>query len=283
MTVELKGNSITTITIDGIDYDGKYNAPEKRTVSEADVEANGNVLYLVNCGTNRIYNVPDGYRMGEETGLKWGLEKDDDYSIVVSKSSGKRLEDECVYMSTDIKYSSKKSGFKYRFELPELNDNKYNVTVGFKNPSGWGTKSIDVKLEGKTVGKEISINDKNVTEKKYNVIVEDGELNVMVHNPRRTSSSADPTLSYIIVKAGTDETAESDPVDKPEVSDEIDPVTYDSFTGTEGAKMYDTNGHKIQAHGGAIQKFTVNGETKYYWYGEDKTHGTDPVTGGIVK
>ncbi|MFQ7552736.1 MAG: hypothetical protein ACLRMZ_23630 [Blautia marasmi] len=46
--------------------------------------------------------------------------------------------------------------------------------------------------------------------------------------------------------------------------------TYSSITGTNGAQLFDNNGNKIQAHGGQIQQFTINGETKYYWYGKIK-------------
>ena len=55
---------------------------------------------------------------------------------------------------------------------------------------------------------------------------------------------------------------------------------YDSITGAEGAPYYDTNGVQIQAHGGQIQQITVDGKTKYYWIGEDKTYDYRPV-GGI--
>lgn len=58
-------------------------------------------------------------------------------------------------------------------------------------------------------------------------------------------------------------------------------VNYASFTGTDGAKWYDTDGTEIQAHGGQVQKFTYNGETKWYWYGEDKTDGYRTVGGGV--
>ena len=51
--------------------------------------------------------------------------------------------------------------------------------------------------------------------------------------------------------------------------------TYDSITGTNGDRLFDNNGNKIQAHGGQIQKW---GDT-YYWYGEDKTNGYRPVVG----
>src|SRR6478752_2684605 len=36
---------------------------------------------------------------------------------------------------------------------------------------------------------------------------------------------------------------------------------------------YDTQGRHIQAHGGQIVTTEENGETVYYWYGEDRTNG----------
>ena len=36
-----------------------------------------------------------------------------------------------------------------------------------------------------------------------------------------------------------------------------------------------------RAHGGQVQKFTHNGVTKWYWYGEDKTDGYRTVDGGV--
>ncbi len=55
--------------------------------------------------------------------------------------------------------------------------------------------------------------------------------------------------------------------------------TYTSITGVEGAPLYDNNGILVQAHGGQIQQFTIDGVTKYYWYGEDKTYDYQPVVG----
>lgn len=46
---------------------------------------------------------------------------------------------------------------------------------------------------------------------------------------------------------------------------------YDSFSGTEGEVWKDTNGVKIQAHGGQVQ--WLEHEGKWWWYGEDKTKG----------
>ncbi len=60
---------------------------------------------------------------------------------------------------------------------------------------------------------------------------------------------------------------------------EVFKTTYTSITGTNGDVLYDNNGIKVQAHGGQIQQFTIDGVTKYYWYGEDKTNGYRPVVG----
>lgn len=60
------------------------------------------------------------------------------------------------------------------------------------------------------------------------------------------------------------------------------PVTYTSFSGTNGEVWYDTDGTEIQAHGGQILPVTqADGSVIYYWYGEDKTDGYRTVDGGV--
>ncbi|MCR5527390.1 MAG: family 43 glycosylhydrolase [Lachnospiraceae bacterium] len=247
-------------------------------ITKEDIEENDNVLYLVNAGADDASLVPEDYVLGvcqsntdqeytEDplTGMKWGIEPDDQYSEAVKGGSGDGLTDTYIYMSPDVTFKKGVSGFKYKFEVPETGDTDYNVTVGFKNP--WSSRVVNVTLEGETAARSLSLPQGTLVEETYDVEVKDGELNVMIHNPNRTSQYADPILSYIIVKAGK----------KSEEEKEI--KTYSSITGTAGERLYDTSGNKVQAHGGQISKFTVNGETKYYWYGEDKTYGTDPVTG----
>lgn len=55
--------------------------------------------------------------------------------------------------------------------------------------------------------------------------------------------------------------------------------TYDSFSGVNGDRLYDNNGVLVQAHGGQVQKLTVDGKTKWYWIGEDKTYNYIPCPG----
>ncbi len=274
-TALLKANSITTYIVDGVTYDGKEHS-EKKEFTESDITANDGVLYLVNCGStgNGVYSVPSGYRMGvyqsetnqeyaedPETGLAWGYEPNDENSVIVNGGSGtSALTDTYIYMDPNASFKKNVSGFRYKFALPKRDGNDYTVTIGVKNP--WDTRSVDVELEGEKAARNVSLVKGNITERSFDVKVEDQELNLMIHNPKRKNSGEDPVLSYIIVSVKKDTH-----------------VTYDSITGTAGERMYDTNGNKIQAHGGQIQKFTVNGETKYFWYGEDKTDGQDPVTG----
>ncbi|WP_307448294.1 MULTISPECIES: discoidin domain-containing protein [Microbacterium] len=61
------------------------------------------------------------------------------------------------------------------------------------------------------------------------------------------------------------------------------PITYTNFQpladpGAGSAnyfqpKWYDTDGRHIQAHGGQVVTTEENGQTVYYWYGEDRTNG----------
>ena len=66
----------------------------------------------------------------------------------------------------------------------------------------WSTRDVDVKLEGRTAGTSVSLQQETLIEKRYAAAVTDGELNVMVHSPKRTNQYGDPILSYLMVKAG---------------------------------------------------------------------------------
>lgn len=56
---------------------------------------------------------------------------------------------------------------------------------------------------------------------------------------------------------------------------ELHKETYSSISGVDGAQIYDTDGYKIQAHGGQVQKI---GDT-WYWIGEDRSNGYTPMPG----
>ena len=101
-------------------------------------------------------------------------------------------------------------------------------------------------------------------------------------SPRRLLSTATIAVLAGAVASPLAATAvETDPNDGvPRVDP---PVTYTSFEPLAdpgfGAsnyfepKWYDTDGRHIQAHGGQIVTTEENGQTVYYWYGEDRTNG----------
>ena len=310
--------------------------------TEEELAANDYILYLVNCGTPDPSVVPTGYKLGlmqsvvdqryGKDPLKnnlWGYAEADAYSAVDRNGSDAAdISGTCVSMSPDVVFDREKSGLKYSFALPA---GDYQVTAGFMNP--WSARDVDVKLEGRTAGASVNLQKETLIEKQYAAEVTDGELNVMVHSPKRTNQYGDPILSYLIVKAVPEYTMdmlrntltkmektvdqaeegrnwtekslaafrmvrenaknliEKSTEDREEIRNMyftlyeafaglVSRKEYDSITGVEGAPYYDTNGVQIQAHGGQIQQLTVDGETKYYWIGEDKTYDYRPV-GGI--
>ena len=172
-------------------------------------------------------------------------------------------------MSENVTFDKDKSTLGYSFEVPDtmegMEEDTYEVTVAFKLPN-WDKRVVNVMLEGSTVATDISLEQNSWVSRTFTTKVTDGELNVLVKAPRRTSTKQDPILNYIKVRAVKD----------------TEPVipNYTSFTGVAGETMYDTNGNQIQAHGGQIQKLTVDGVTKWYWIGEDKTNDYRPC-GGI--
>lgn len=305
-------------------------------------QENGEILYLVNCAASDNTVVPNNYSMGtaqsnvhqeygpdSETGFYWGYEPDSEHSKIrfTEHADSGDIASGCAYLAEDIAFQSGVSGLKYNFTIPEGKDPNCVVTVGFKVPSGWGNKILDVNLEEKTAEQDIELWENTLLEREYEVKVEDGELNVMVHNPDRQNAGEDPIVSYIQVKTAPTydisflrntiaqydammgdtpygdaslelyEAAKAEAlIDNGSQNQEAikeayqklrnaylglkEKIVYDSITGTAGAPMYDTNGNQIQAHGGQIQKLTVNGQEKWYWIGEDKTYDYRPV-GGI--
>lgn len=117
-------------------------------------------------------------------------------------------------------------------------------------------------LEGRTVATDVFAGDGDWVVRSFTTEVTDGELNVQVKAPRRTNSNGDPILNFIRVRAVKHT--------EPEIT------TYDYISGNAGETLYDTEGRRIQAHGGQVQKI---GDT-WYWIGEDKTNDYRPC-GGI--
>lgn len=256
-------------------------------LNQKTLEANDYVLYTANCGTPDPYRIPNkesqrlgllqssvDQQLGKDnlTGYTWGRDEDTEFAKAKVYGSGDAVDigNSFIYLSEDITYDKAKTALGYTFEVPDLSEvegmepDTFEVTVAMKQP--WGSKNANILLEGRTYATDISYGSGEWVSRTFTVPVKDGKLNVQVKNPRRKDGGDDPVLNYIKVRAVKHT--------EPEI------VTYDSITGTAGAPLYDTEGKLIQAHGGQIQQLTVDGETKWYWIGEDKTYDYRPC-GGI--
>lgn len=276
-TAEVKGADVKdvnfTLGSEGVPY------------TKEELEENDYVLYTVNCGTPDPSVLPNqntekmgllqsgvdqAYGADAGTGMEWGRDPDNEYSISVNYGSDAAdIGNSFIYMSPDAVFDKEKSSLGYSFELPQgtlegIDPDTYEVTVAFKHP--WDERWVNISLEGKTVATDIGLSKNSWVAKTFTADVTDGVLNVQVKSPRRNGTGQDPILNFIKVRAVAD-TGKEVPA-------------YDSFTGVAGERMYDTNGNLIQAHGGQIQELTFDGETRWYWIGEDKTNDYRPV-GGI--
>ena len=188
--------------------DAKEALNQKEGLTETELAANDYILYQANSGTSDVTVTPSGTKNGlyqtdldqaygkdDAAGYSWGYVEDDTYSAT-SRGGDTTLKGSYRYQSDKITYEAGKSGIGYDFDLP---DGKYQVTVGIDNPwSKWGTKHEDILLEGEKVESNLTAKD---FEKTYDVTVDDGTLNVFVQATSRSSTSDDPVVNYITVKA----------------------------------------------------------------------------------
>lgn len=175
----------------------------------------GDLLYFVNCAATKVDQTADGDQMGAyqsvtdqvygedaSTGYAWGYVENADMVSGGSKESLVKT-DTYWYTSDKIEFDPATSGFRYNFAVE---DGFYEVTIGIKIPNWWAARKVDIDLENERVASQASVpggNSPNATfVKTAEILVEDGELNVFVHNEKRTSGNDDPMLSYILVKRG---------------------------------------------------------------------------------
>ena len=110
-------------------------------------------------------------------------------------------------MSENVTFDKDTSPLGYSFEVPDtmegMEEDTYEVTVAFKLPN-WDKRVVNVMLEGSTVATDISLEQNSWVSRTFTTKVTDGELNVLVKAPRRTSTKQDPILNYIKVRAVKD-------------------------------------------------------------------------------
>ena len=300
------------------------------------VSTNG-VLYFANSGASVTDTVADGDTLGifqsrsdqplgtdAKTGGSWGYVSDAFSNPKANTNSTTGKYDSILYDAPPAGSVLDQRAIKYNFDLP---NGSYDVTFGFKLPSGWGGRTMDLTAEGTTVGTAAASN--TALEKTATVQVTDGTLNLQVRSQAgRTNTFHDPALSFVLVRKPLDYTTEllSEKIRQASLSqdqaalyaaDSVDAlkqklasaqslvdaastdapaikaayegidaatkglrklVSYDSFR--PGQPWLDNNAKAIQAHGGqVIPTKDAGGRTVYYWYGEDRTNGYQPMPG----
>ena len=194
--------------------------PEEVVLTKENLTANDYVLYTVNAGTPDATVVPVGEKLGllqsnvdqvygadAKTTARWGYAPADANSeMIKTGSSAVDAAESSMYLAETVTFDSEKSGLRYSFEVPSLagiegmEENDFEVTVGFYLP--WsGSRKLNIKLEDEVVENQMTISTNTWITKTYTTEVTDGELNVLVQNPKRTSQYQDPIISFVRVKA----------------------------------------------------------------------------------
>lgn len=174
------------------------------------------LLYNVDCGASEVtafaedqicglyQSVSDQpYGADGVTGVSWGY-RQADYMV--------REEDHLGEGPTASKWTMKEEdyppggserAFCYDFQLPA---GEYRVTVGFYNP--FGPRKIDVECEESRMVEGEKLLRYRLTEKQFDVRVEDGELNLKVFNEDGKRAMDIPILSYIRIAVNPEYTKE---------------------------------------------------------------------------
>lgn len=186
--------------------------------SPDELAANDYILYFVNAGASTPDEIPPGEKLGlyqskteqsynvdAVTGNSWGYTTT--YKSSATSSSSPNKFDTVRYYDPPAADKVPKKGLEYKFDLP---NDKYEVTLGFKNP--WSTRESDIILENSNVDKRYTVVQGKEQTETYEVEVTDGELNIEVVRPAEggsaTSTWADPLVSFIVIKLKVDITKE---------------------------------------------------------------------------
>ncbi|MBT2531139.1 family 43 glycosylhydrolase [Arthrobacter sp. ISL-48] len=300
------------------------------------VSTNG-VLYFANSGASVTDKVADGDTLGifqsrsdqplgqdAKTGGSWGYVSDAFSNPKANTSTTLGKYDSILYDAPPAGSVLSQRAIKYDFDLPS---GSYDVTFGFKLPSGWAGRTMDLMAEGAILGTASA--GSTTMEKTFTLQVTDGTLNLQAHSQAgRTNTFLDPALNFVLIRKPLDYTTAllGEKVRQASLSQEqaalyaadsvdalqqklaaaqslvdaastdsaairaayeaIDAttkalrklVTYDTFR--PGQPWLDNNAKAIQAHGGqVIPTKDAAGKTIYYWYGEDRSNGYQPMPG----
>ncbi|MCM1188938.1 MAG: glycoside hydrolase family 43 protein [bacterium] len=146
------------------------------------------------CGLYQsVSDQPGGTDPG--TGKNWGY-RQADYMIGERDTLGEGITANKWNISEELYPGGEEGAFCYDFQLPK---GDYRVTVGFYDP--FGPRKIDVDCEGERMVEAEKILRFRLTEKQFDITVEDGELNLKVFNAEGKRAMDIPILSYIRIAA----------------------------------------------------------------------------------
>lgn len=165
--------------------------------AEPAVFAEGQICGLYQSVSDQAYAADAG------SGMAWGyrpadyMEREEDH-LGEGPTAGKWTMKEADYPP-----GGSERAFLYDFQLPA---GDYQVTVGFYNP--FGPRKIDVECEGSRMVEGEKLLRYRLTEKQFDVRVEDGELNLKVFNEDGKRAMDIPILSYIRIAVRPEYTKE---------------------------------------------------------------------------
>lgn len=156
---------------------------------EPDIFPEDQICGLCQSVSDRPYGEDSG------SGRVWGY-READYLIREQDSLGEGLTASKWSMDENLYQGGEDSAICYDFQLPEGN---YQVTIGFYDP--FGPRKVDVDCEGERTVEGEKLLRYRLTEKQFDVRVEDGELNLKVFNEEGKRAMDMPILSYIQIAA----------------------------------------------------------------------------------
>lgn len=290
-TATLKANSITTYIVDNVIYDAVYDvAPVVRELSLTKDMVTGSAAW--NNGTTDVAtNVVDGDFSTFFDGVSNGyviidLGKSEDIAAV-AYAPRTSYADRCVgasfYGSNDgtnwtklytIGATPAQNTYTYAYAEDFISNDLNFRYIKYAVPEGDSSaccniSEIKVFRAVKSLSQEIAY---------YKALTEGREYNA---STKEVFDNALAEAQKLVDESSEDEAEIAKAIQNLEDAYNAlaEIYTYDSISGVDGARIFDNNGIQIQAHGGQVQQLTVDGKTKWYWIGEDKTNDYRPCAG----
>lgn len=309
----LKANSITTFLINDVTYDRAQDDYEDTSVSLDDLEEislNANMVTGSapwNNGTKDVpANVVDGkfdtFFDGVENGwiqIDLGkIHRIDAVGYAPRNSYASRCKGASFYGSNDgtnwtVLYTIAETPSQGKITGNAVNewatDSNYYRYIKYTVPDDGSSccNIAEIKLYGVEANLADLITDYEAKAAAHQ-FVDDTAFKAAVTAAKEVSSDAGADVKTMAMASVV---AAYDALEEVQEEPEKWNYEYNTITGVKGAPLYDTDGNRVQAHGGQIQKvrhdYDYNGNGTidndehefWYWIGEDKTNDYRPCPG----